>query len=263
MKRFFRAIMILFVLVIVIAIAGFAIFLAKPGAVTKKGVVKVLSYVLKTDVKLESADVSVSKGKTELKNLVISSPEGFETKEAFSAGKVDVDVNAKVFNPMKPEIQAIMIENPQINLEINSKGSNLGKLAENAGRLDKWKFKRFGNYMKIGKIVIDGAKVSMYTTKFRNKPIYLNLPRIEMDNLGGKNGITVAAIMRSFFERILKESLKAGKEQVLGIGDGEDAALKGLRDAFRQLPELKDKAGVSIKGGVKNLKEGVKDKLGQ
>jgi len=263
MKKFFKIILIIIIAIVVIFIAGIAFFLAKPGTVTKKGVVEVLSYVVKTDVKLDSANVSVSKGTWELKGLVIKNPDGFNTPEAFSAGRILVDINAKAFNIMKPEIQAIKVESPQINLELNSKGSNLGKLAENAGRLEKWKFKKIGNNVKIGKIVVDGARVSMYTTKFRDKSLSFGLPRIEMDNLGGEKGITVAGVIKAFFERILKESLKVGKGKILGIGDEADAALKALKDAFGQLPEWKDKASESIKEGIKDLKEGAKNILGK
>ena len=261
MRKLFRIIFIIIALIAVIVIAGVALFLAKPDVVTKKGVVEVLSYVLKTDVKLDSADVSLSEGKCELKDLVINSPEGFNTKEAFSVGRVNVEFSPKIFNIMKPEIQGIMVENPQINLEINTKGSNLGQLSKNASRLEKWKFKRIGDKVKIRKIIVDGAKVSMATTKFKDKTVSFGLHRIEMDNLGGENGITVAGVIKAFFEKILKESLKSGREYISKLGD--EAAIKGLRDAISELPELKDKTGEAVKEGVKGLKDDVKDMLGQ
>ncbi len=246
MRRFFKIIFTIIILIMIIAVAGVAFFLAKPNAVTKKGVVEVLSFVLKTDVQLGGVDVSVSKGKCVLNDLVIKNPEGFEGNDAFSVGKIDVDVNAKVFNPLKPEIQAIMVENPQINLEINGKGSNLGKLSENASRMEKWKFKNLGNNVKIGKIVVDGAKVSMSTTKYKDKCVSFGLHRIEMDNVRG----TVAGTIKAFFDRILRESVKAGKECILGLGDEE--AIKSLKEAIG-----------GVKDGVKDLKDGIKDKLGQ
>lgn len=242
-------------LIIIIVIVGILLPIAKSSNVTKKGIVDVLSFVLKTDVELGSMNLSLSKGECVLNNLVIKNPEGFSNQNAFSAGKINVDFNAKLFNPMKPEVQSIIIEKPLINMEISGKSSNLGKLSENASRMEKWKFKNIGSKIKINKTIIEGGKVSLFTTKSKDKPVSFNLSKIEIENLGGPISETVKA----FFERILRESVKAGKEHILKLGSNE--AIKSLQEAIDGISEKAEKAGETIKEGIRDLKDAIKDKL--
>src|SRR3989441_9729678 len=87
-KLIIRGIVVLLVL-LVLAVGVSIYFL---GSIVKKGVETVGPRITRTEMKLDSATLSLLSGSGKLKGLFIGNPEGFKTESAIKAGSVSVSV---------------------------------------------------------------------------------------------------------------------------------------------------------------------------
>src|SRR5438128_11352054 len=89
-KLILRVIVVLFVL-LVVAVGASIYFL---GSIVKKGVETVGPQITGTEIKLDSATLSLLSGSGKLKGLLVGNPVGFKTESAIKVGSVSVGVVA-------------------------------------------------------------------------------------------------------------------------------------------------------------------------
>ena len=126
-KLIIRGIVVLFVL-LVLAVGASIYFL---GSIFKKGVETVGPQITKTEIKLDSATLSLLSGSGKLKGLVVGNPEGFKTQSAISVGSVSVGVVAGSVFSDKVRVTQVNVQAPEITFEGGLKGNNLSKLLDN------------------------------------------------------------------------------------------------------------------------------------
>jgi len=247
--------------VVLVVILGI-ILLSNMNTIATAGIERVLSYVLKVEVTLKSATISLLGGKITLEELTIGNPEGFNTAHAFLVDKISVNADLKSFATDKPRIHSIDIKSPQIVLEQGFKGSNLSTLIKNASssETDKEAPPETQKKMKIDTLTVSNARVSLSAPVLQGKAISVSLPRIELNNLGGeKEYVEIAQSLALFLTAITKETLKAAKG---GIPDDLEEMLSSSFDAA---VEGIDNAGGILKKGADEVKERldtVSDKIG-
>ncbi len=231
-----------------------AVILANLNDIAKTATVKVLTYVLQVDVKLEKFEISLLGGSCTLEGLVIGNPEGFKTKESFSMDRIDVSVNIKSFRTNEPVIKIISIKNPKITLEQGFKKSNLSQLIKNASRFETGKEtkaesapKESEKKIRIDKILLSGAKVSLSAPVLQGQALTIPLPSIEINDIGGNNTpVSIGKGIEIFLSRVLTETLKAGKDIIPG-------------DLTKEIQNAVSGAVDTIKKGSSDIKEGVED----
>src|SRR5216117_3609716 len=91
MKKIILRIAVTLVVCLVLLVAASIYFL---GSIVKKGVETVGPRITRTEMKLDSATLSLLSGSGKLKGLFIGNPEGFKTESAIKAGSVSVGVVA-------------------------------------------------------------------------------------------------------------------------------------------------------------------------
>lgn len=264
-NKVIKIVFILLIVSIVIAGVGIAIVLSNINTIAKNAIVKVCSYVLQVDVKLEKVNVSLLGGSLSMEGLVIGNPEGFKTKEAFSMDKIEVSLDIKSFRTNEPIIKLISIENPRITLEQGFKNSNLKQLMKNASRFegetpveDTPESQAAQKEVRIDKLIVSGAKVSLSAPVLQGQALSVPVPRIELAELGGKKEpITVAKSIKIFLNAVLEETLKSGK----GIipADLTKDIQNSLTDTVESVKDNIIKKGASeIKEGVEGAAKGIK-----
>jgi uncharacterized protein involved in outer membrane biogenesis len=232
MKTIIKIVLGLFIL-LVLLLVGSLFFL---GSIVKIGVEKAGPRVTKTDVKLQSAKLSIFSGSGELKGFVIGNPEGFKSPSALKVDSVAIHVQPRSVLSDKVIIQSISLLSPDITFEGDLSGNNLGKLLDNikgssekdkqtTTKTEKSSQKKF----EVDDFLITGAKVHLSTTLLGGGATTRPIPEIHLKNLGqGPDGITAAELGEQVFAALFQNTIKAVTEQAGNIGkDAANQILKG------------------------------------
>jgi len=262
-----RVLIVCGALVVVVAIA-LALYI---NALAKTAVERVLAYVLDVDVSLGKVDLSLKEGRVDLYDLKIGNPPGFDTPEAFSLARASVTVDVGSLGSDTRRMKLIEIIAPRITIEQNLAKSNIKQLIDNASRLgtgekghvqaDTEESKEAGSKVVIDLVRVENAGIIVASTLLP-KNIEFTLPKLEIKDIGKDGGgTTVAEAIAVFLNRVLAESLAAGKGV---IPDDVVGVLKSGTEAVGQTVELGkktlDQTVGSVTGGIK---EGVTGLFGK
>jgi len=231
MKTLLKIIVGLVLLLIVALVAGY-FFL---GTIVKAGVEKVGPRVTKTDVKLNSAALSVFSGSGELKGFVVANPQGYKSPSAIQVGSVAVNVQPGSVMSDKVVVHSIKMIAPEITFEGDLTGNNLSKLLDNikgSSEADKQTpnkdQKSSAKKLQVDDFLLTGAKVHVATSFLGGGQATLTLPEIHLTNLGqGTDGITAAELSERVFTEIFHKTLEAVTSGVGNLGKGATDLIKG------------------------------------
>src|SRR6266550_2996112 len=120
----------LIVLLILLALAvGVSFYFL--GSIVKKGVETVGPQITRTEIKLDTATLSLLSGSGKLKGLFVGNPEGFKTASAIKVGAVSVGIAPGSVFSDKVHVKEVNVQAPEITFEGGLKGNNLSKLLDN------------------------------------------------------------------------------------------------------------------------------------
>src|SRR5437867_7333357 len=118
-KLIIRGVVVLLVLFVVAV--GVSIYFL--GSIVKKGVETVGPQITRTEIKLDSATLSLLSGSGKLKGLLVGNPEGFKTPSAIKVGSVSVGVVAGSVFSDKVRVTQVNVHAPEITFEGGLKGN--------------------------------------------------------------------------------------------------------------------------------------------
>ena len=244
----------LFGLLVVLLIVMVGVLLVYPNQLIQEGVETFGSEVAKTEITLESVDLSVFSGKGSLRGLKINNPEPFnKTPHAFSVGAIDLELQPKSLMGDVIRIHLLRIVAPEISYERQGKADNISALQKNIEDSLNLQAEEDSNddagaekKIIIEKLVIQDAKVNVYHKIFGDKHKSIELLDITLNDIGEKsNGATAVEVGSQIMEAIKRTVTK----QVLNtriLGDAVN--LERIKEqAKEQLDSLKDKAQEQIK----------------
>ncbi|MBN1901785.1 AsmA family protein [Candidatus Sumerlaeota bacterium] len=264
-KKIIKIVVILLIILFIAFGVGVAIIAGNMNGIARTAIVKVLSYVLQVDVKLEKVNISLLGGSLSMEKLVIGNPEGFKTSEAFSMDKIEVSLNIKSFRTDEPIVKLVNIENPRITLEQGFKTSNLRRLMKNASRFESGsqventpESQVAQKQIRIDKLIVSGAKVSLSAPVLKGEKLSVPVPRIELNDLGGKKEpITIAKSIKIFLNAVIEETLKSGGGVIPeDLTKDIKNSLSGAMDTAKE--NFIEKGSSEIKEGVEDAVEGIK-----
>src|SRR5256886_1369409 len=128
MKKLIIRVVLVVVVLLVVAI-GVSVYCL--GSIVKKGVETVGPQITGTEIKLDSATLSLLSGSGRLKGLFVGNPEGFKTASAIKVGAVSLGVAPRSVFADKIHVKEVRVEAPEITFEGGLKGNNLSRLLDN------------------------------------------------------------------------------------------------------------------------------------
>lgn len=237
------------------------------GSIIKKGVETVGPQLTKTEMKLDSASVSVLSGTGALKGFMLGNPEGYKTPAAIKFGEASVGVRPGSVLSDKIHVTHVRVVAPEITFEgtLGTK-NNLSKILENVEATtggadtgtkpaDKPKTEPAGKgadkKLQVDDFLISGAKVNVSMTMLGGKSLTVTIPDIHFADLGtGPEGITVGELTKKVMSQINAETLKAVEKAVADLGkqatdiiksvagkdgtNGLDKAAKGISELLKK-----------------------------
>ncbi len=232
------------------------------GKIIKAGVETVGPKITKTEMKLDSASLSLLGGSGSLKGFTLGNPEGYKTPAAIQAGSVSVGVKPGSLFSDKIVVRHVRVEGPEITFEGTlGTANNLSKILDNVKettggateqpKADSKKEKTGGTSEKpkaepksgkseapskklqVDEFVITGAKAKLSMTMFGGKAVTVPLPPITLKDLGtGPEGITPGELTQKVLGEVTVETLKAAEKAVADLGKGAaDVVTKGATGA--------------------------------
>src|SRR2546428_4039062 len=109
-KLISRGVVVLLVLLLVAV--GVSIYFL--GSIIKKGVETVGPQITRTELKLDSATLSLLSGSGKLNGLFVGNPPGFKTESAIKVGSVSVSVAPRSLFSDKIHVTQVNVQAPEI-----------------------------------------------------------------------------------------------------------------------------------------------------
>jgi hypothetical protein len=228
MKRLIIRITLVLLIVLVVAVGMSIYFL---GSIVKKGVETIGPQITRTQIKLDSATLSLLSGSGKLKGLFIGNPEGFKAESAIKVGSISVGVvPGSVFSD-KIHVTHVEVIGPEITFEGGLKGNNLSKLLDNveqaAGGSGKTNAAPTGpassKKIQVDDLLISGGRInlSVDVAVLGGKSGTVPLPEIHLVDLGkGSGGLTAADLTERILKEILERAIPAAEKAVVNLGKG-------------------------------------------
>jgi hypothetical protein len=207
----------LFVLLFLAVVLG-VLILFNLNRVVKAGIERGGGIVLGVPVTVEDVDVSLFSGRAELTNLVMGSPEGYESEQMLKLERCYLEMKFRSLLSDEIVIDTVELEKPDIMYEFGGEhGSNWKTLMARLQRADEEEAKR---PVRIGKVVVNGTRVrvsggGILTNNWLVRNRALPLPRLEVSEFstGADNTLTIAEALTS----LLRNLVRAISEKI-GLG---------------------------------------------
>ncbi len=238
-------------LVLLITI-GFGVYylLSNLDGIVKAAIERYGSQATQTAVRVESVQIKLQDGAGSIRGVTVGNPQGFVTELAFSLGEIATQIDLKSLSEDVIVIEHITVRAPQVFFELNAKGENnlnalnrnLSSGASGASASSSDKSSKSDPKLIIRKLLFVDGNIHASVVPL-NKDYELKLPKIELKNLGGKNGATPAQIadqvLKVLTDRALDEVKKKGIDQYKVELEGE---------VNKRLESEKEKLGDKLKG---------------
>ncbi len=207
-----------------------------------KGVTTLGPQLTRTEVKLESSNISLFSGKGELKGFAIGNPKGFSSNNAISLDRIKVAVDVKSIFSDNILIKQILIDGPKISYELAGKKSNIQAILNNinspAKKEEKVKKTENKKHSSQKKVIIDlvkitNGKIDLAMTVLGGKGASLEFSDLTMRDLGRKKGgLTPEEAVLVIFNSINKGVSGSVSVSAGDLKDKSKNLLEGVKGLF-------------------------------
>jgi hypothetical protein len=234
-----KKILIFGVVTVIALYIGLMFFL---GSIVKAGVNTFGPQLTQTKVELQAATISPVTGAGTLRGLVVGNPKGWSEGNAFSLGRVHVDVAPLSLLGDHIDIEEITIDGPEFLYETRFVSSNIKDLLKNIED-----FSGGGKGAQAQPATKDGKPIKFVVRKFRltngvarlgvgPTAIPVPLPPLELTDLGVKEGgITPDQLAGAVMKNVLGSIVTGSAEALANMGSTRAAnALEQTKDAAKK-----------------------------
>ena len=127
--KILKWVLIVLVVLVVIVVLAATVFL---DSIVKTAVQTAGPAVIGAPITLKDVSISLFTGKVAMEGLVIGNPPGFQTDHAVKLDHFLLRLKPTSVFSKKIVIRQILIDGPEITYEVTLKGSNIGKISDNA-----------------------------------------------------------------------------------------------------------------------------------
>jgi hypothetical protein len=237
MKKF--VVRSLLILIVLVALAFFGTYFFV-GTLIKKGVETVGPKITKTDVRLNSASLSILSGSGKINGFVLGNPQGFKTPAAISVGTANLAIEPRSLFDNKVIIRDITVDGPEITFETDLTAVNLKKILSNVEDTTGSDAKPSssdtnqpapskpaeageGKKLEVDNFLIKNAKVhvSVNAPVIGQQTANVNIPEIHLTNMGtNAEGITAAQLSKEVLKVIVEKSAEAAEKVIADMSKG-------------------------------------------
>ncbi|MDF3130248.1 hypothetical protein P0Y35_13655 [Kiritimatiellaeota bacterium B1221] len=241
MKKFLFVVLMLLCVVVAIVF----VFLQKLDGIVQNQIEVIGTETLGEQVTVGDVKIELKNGMGEIRGLEIANPEGFSDVNAFEMERIRLAIGVASISRNPLVLNEFVLEAPVVSLEIREDGSsNLDEILAHLREQKKSdpeppkpeadekaeEDEKAPMFFVVNRLKIAGVQLTLRHPKLGEAPKELVLPDIDLQNVGGTEGVSAAGLGIVVVEEIAKSGAKA--------------ALKA--EAEKQAGKLLDKAGSSL-----------------
>ena len=233
-----RKCIIFIVLALVLVIAGTAVYvLTDLDSIVKAAIEKYGSRATKTAVKVSSVKIRLRDGEGAVLGLKVANPAGFSFPSIITLDNIAVQIEVNSVTSRPIVVDNILISGPEVFYEMKENGTtNVDVMKKNLtasgpppeGQPQK-SSKGKEITLSVRKLVIEKGRVHVHIAKLVDKPYTVDLPRLELADIGKHGGVTPAEIARITATTLAEETAKA-----VAKTQGERLLRKSVKDLFNR-----------------------------
>jgi AsmA family len=232
-----KKIIISIILALVLAFVATIIYVStNTNSILKAAIEKYGSQTTKTAVRVSSAMLKLSSGEGAVLGLTIADPPGFSFPSVITLDNIAIRVAVKTVTKKVIVIDSILVSGPDVFYELKEDGTaNVDVLKKNIisgppSTEEKTK-KKPGKEIKlhIRKLLFEKGRIHVRVAKPLSRPYILQLPRLELLDIGRHGGATPEAIARTVAYALAEETARAV------------ARARSRRPHHRGAPDLRNK----------------------
>ena len=244
-----------------VIVVGMLVFVwSNLDGIVKKSIQSFGSDATKTEVSVADVKLKLESGQATIRGLKVGNPAGFTDTNIFELGDISTKIDTSTIRQNPIVIDEVIISAPAVFYEINKSGaSNVDILKKNlagggssAGSSEASKPLK----MIIRKLVVEGSKAKVRIAALGNAEQTVNLPRIQLTDIGKKSGGATAAEVARILSSKLLGNVK-GSVAKLGVGKylGKSADMfkNGATGAVGSVGGAVGGAAGAASGAVKGL----------
>ena len=244
----------------VIAVGMLVFVWSNLDGIVKKSIQSFGSDATKTEVSVADVKLKLESGQATIRGLKVGNPAGFTDTNIFELGDISTKIDISTVRQNPIVIDEVIISAPAVFYEINKSGvSNVDILKKNlagggssAGSSEASKPLK----MIIRKLVVEGSKAKVRIAALGNAEQTVNLPRIQLTDIGKKSGGATAAEVAQILSSKMLGNVK-GSVAKLGVGKylGKSADMfkNGATGAVGSVGGAVGGAAGAASGAVKGL----------
>ncbi len=212
-----KKIIIFIVLALILAVAGTVYVLTNLNSIVKAAIEKYGSQTTKTAVRVSSVKIKLGNGEGAVSGLKVANPSGFFSPSVITLDDISarIEVNSVTSTPLV--IDTILISGPEVFYEMKENGTanvdilkkNLTPSGSPAEEHPQKSPKEKVVKLRVRKLVFEKGKVHVRIAKLADKPYTVELPRLELTDIGKHGGATPAEIARIMATALVEETAKA------------------------------------------------------
>ena len=263
-KKIITWVVAVIVVLLLVVIIGFSVFGA---GLIKTTVEKVASSTLGVPVTVQSIDLSILRGKVEIRGLVVKNPPGYanETLLELGNGIVNLDIGSVMSNTIK--VKLIKLDNTKLTIEQKGLTNNLNEILDKLpkGEEKAEKTGKAGKNLNINKLEITGTnvRVKLLPVPGKSDTVSLKLDPIVMENLGTDSKLSIAKLVAKVMGALAVGVAKQGagvlpKDMVSNINSSVSSALGQGAELGKSTLKTTEEAGKNVIEGVKGIFGGKK-----
>ncbi len=233
-----KKIIIFVVLAFVLAIGGIVVYvLTNINSIVKAAIEKYGSEATKTAVRVSSVKIDLRNGEGAVLRLKVANPDGYSFPSIITLDNIAVRIEVNSVTSTPIVIDSILIAGPEVFYEVKENGianvdvlkKNITSSAPTSKEQSQKKSKGKEIKLTIKKLVFEKGKVHVRIAKLVDKPYTVDLPRLELTDIGKNGGATPAEIARMMATALAEETAKA-----VARTQGERLIRKGTEDLLNK-----------------------------
>jgi uncharacterized protein involved in outer membrane biogenesis len=233
-----KKIIIFVVLALILVIAGTTLYvLTNLNSIVKAAIEKYGSQATKTAVRVSSVKIKLRNGEGAVLGLKVANPSGFSFPSIITLDNITVRIEVNSVTSTPIVIDNILISGPEVFYEMKENGTaNVDVLKKNLippGSPSEEQSQKSSRdkeiKLTVRKLVFEKGKVHVRIAKLVDKPYTVELPRLELTDIGKHGGATPAEIARISATALAEATAKA-----VARTQGERLLRKGAEDLLNK-----------------------------
>ncbi|MBL4591876.1 MAG: hypothetical protein JKY96_07955 [Phycisphaerales bacterium] len=258
MKTILKICAVLFVLFVILVIGGIFLVASNLDKMVKTGIEKGGTYATGVQTTVDSVDVGLFSGSLSMQALKIDNPSGFSTPHFMTLASSDTQINLATLNEAKVRISKVRLTGIDLYLDKGNDPSNYNAILNNLKRFEDGDTKQSSDDTGANKpVVIESLVLEDISIHVANMPgislltgdIAITIPKIELENIGENENMTVGEIVGLVVKTVLSAAIESGG------GIFPDDVLNDLIGGLGDLSSLSD-LGI---GAISGLGDGILD----